>query len=294
MYLAYFGLDEPPFRITPDTKFLFFTHQYEAAVDSLRYAIQKQMGFAVMTGEVGTGKTTLTRYLLSTLGDEIETALLINPLLSVPELLQTINRDFGIPGRVLSPQRLIQSLNKYLLDLHAKGRTALVVIDEAQNLSVEALEMIRMLSNLETEQHKLLQIVLVGQPELERKLASHALRQFRQRIAVHVVLKPLSLLEIVRYIHHRLVLAGGKEKVYFDPKSYRLIYRLTSGYPRLINLLCDRTLMAAYAADSKIVTPQLLRRARADLRMEAVVPPVWQFWRRFPWGGAFKERSVCR
>ncbi len=283
MYLAYFGLDEPPFRITPDTKYLFFTHQHEAAVDSLCYAIQGRMGFAVMTGEVGSGKTTLTRHILSRFGEDIETALLINPLLSVPELLQAINRDFGIPARVLSPQRLIQSLNKHLIDIHKQGKTALVVIDEAQNLSFEALEMIRMLSNLETEQSKLLQILLVGQPELERKLAGHSLRQLRQRVAVHVVLKPLSLLETVRYIAHRLFRAGGSEKIYFDPACYKMLYRVTQGYPRLINLLCDRALTAAFAADTKLITKEILRRAQADLRMNVLTPPLWQFWRRFGW-----------
>lgn len=281
MYLAYFGLAEPPFRITPDTKYLFFTHQHEAAVDSLCYAIQGRMGFVVMTGEVGTGKTTLTRYILSHVGDNVETALLVNPLLSVPELLQAINRDFGIPARVLSPQKLIQSLNKHLLEVHQAGKTSLVVIDESQNLSYEALEMIRMLSNLETEQSKLVQILLVGQPELERKLASHALRQLRQRVTVHVELKALTMLEMVRYIAHRLTLAGGREKIYFEPSSYKVLFRMTRGYPRLINLVCDRALTAAFAADTTLITASLIRRAQADLRMTTMVPPLWQFWRRF-------------
>lgn len=281
MYLAYFGLAEPPFRITPDTKYLFFTHQHEAAVDSLCYAIQGRMGFVVMTGEVGTGKTTLTRHILSHVGDNVETALLVNPLLSVPELLQAINRDFGIPARVLSPQKLIQSLNKHLLEVHQAGKTALVVIDESQNLSFEALEMIRMLSNLETEQSKLVQILLVGQPELERKLASHALRQLRQRVTVHVELKALTMLEMVRYIAHRLTLAGGREKIYFEPASYKALFRMTRGYPRLINLVCDRALTAAFAADTRLITAALVRRAQADLRMTTMAPPLWQFWRRF-------------
>lgn len=284
MYLAYFGLEEPPFRITPDTKYLFFTHQHEAAVDSLIYAIEGRMGFAVLTGEVGSGKTTLTRYILSRLGDNVETALLINPLLSVPELLQAINRDFGIPSRILSPQRLIQSLNKHLLELHRAGKTAVVVIDESQNLSLEALEMIRMLSNLETEQSKLVQILLVGQPELERKLAGHAMRQLRQRVTVHVVLTALSLLETVRYIAHRLTLAGGKEKIYFEPSSYKYLHRVTQGYPRLINLVCDRALTAAFAADTKLITKMIIQRAQADLRMTTLAPPLWHFWRRIGWG----------
>ncbi|MBI4237905.1 MAG: AAA family ATPase [Deltaproteobacteria bacterium] len=280
MYLAYFGLQEPPFRITPDTKFLFLTQQYESALDSLAYAIQERMGFLVLTGEVGTGKTLLTRQLLARLEPDVASALLVNPLLSVPELLTAINRDFGLAVRVYSPQRLIESLNKFLLTLQKSGRTALVVVDESQNLSIEALEMVRMLSNLETENAKLLQILLVGQPELERKLMSHELRQLRQRIGVHVRLEPLPFLQMVRYITHRITLAGGQGRVYFEPGAYRSIYRLTHGYPRLINVLCDRALTAAYTLDTPILTKRVVRHAYYDLRPRRPLAPVWQFWRR--------------
>lgn len=280
MYLRYFGLEEPPFRITPDTKYLFMTKQYESALDAIQYGIDQRMGFLVLTGEVGTGKTTLTRKVLADLRGDVETALLINPLLSVSELLQAINRDFGVHVTTDATQLHIEALNQYLLGLQAEGKTALVVIDEAQNLSVEALEMIRLLSNLETDKAKLLQILLVGQPELEKKIKSFGLRQLRQRIAVHVSLRPLALLEVVRYIAHRLTTAGGGSKIYIESGAYRLIYRLTKGTPRLINLLCDRALIGAYAADTPMVGCALVRRAHRDLGTTIDEPPVWQFWRR--------------
>lgn len=281
MYLEYFDLQEPPFRITPDTKFIFFTPQYEAASDSLLYAIQQRLGFMVVTGDTGTGKTTLSRHMLSQIDpNSIETALLVNPLISVPELLQAINKDFGIATRVLSPQSQIQALNKHLLKLHEQGKTALVIIDESQDLTEEALEMIRLLTNIETETAKLLQIMLIGQTELDKKLAKHELRQLRQRIAVHVTLEPLAFNETVRYISHRILIAGGKGKVHFEPSTYRVIYQITQGYPRLINLLCDRALTAAYTADTPFITKEIVRRAQADLRMTQMVPPLWQFWKR--------------
>lgn len=281
MYLAYFGLHEAPFRITPDTKYLFLTHQYEAALESLLYGVRQRMGFLVLSGEVGTGKTLLTRQLLTRLENEVASALLVNPLLSVPELLAAINRDFGLPAAVDSPQQLLATLNAYLLQLHAQGKTALVVVDESQNLPTESLEMIRMLSNLETEQSKLVQILLVGQPELEKKLASHELRQLEQRVAVHSRLGALKLLEMVRYINHRIHTAGGHGRVYFEPMAYRYLYRITRGFPRLVNLICDRALTAAYTMDTPIVTKQVIRQAYRDLRPARMNAPWWAVWRYF-------------
>lgn len=265
MYLAYFGLQEIPFRITPDTKYLFLTQQYDAALTSLHYALTQRMGFAVLTGEVGTGKTTLTRQFLSQIGPDVVTALLLNPLLSPHELLRAINRDLGVSVRQQSLDRQLDALNEFLLKLHADGKTALVVIDESQNLSFESLEMVRMLSNLETEQAKLVQILLIGQPELERKLASHELRQLQQRVGVHVALKPLSYMEMVRYITHRVSLAGGQSRIYFEPAAFRAIYRRTRGYPRSVNLLCDRALMAAFAQNTVFIGAKIVRQAYRDL-----------------------------
>ncbi|MBI2345920.1 MAG: AAA family ATPase [Deltaproteobacteria bacterium] len=282
MYLAYFGFRERPFSVTPDASYFFMTKQYEAALDTLLFAIRERLGFMVLTGEVGTGKTTLSRELLNRLDESVATAMLVNPLLSVPELLQAINRDFGNPVRILSPQRQIESLNKFLLKLHAARHTALVIVDESQNLSFEALEMIRMLSNLETDKAKLLQILLVGQPELDKKLAGHALRQLRQRIVTRSSLQPLQFLEMVRYITHRLTLAGGKGRVYIEPGAYRLLYRRTDGIPRLINMLCDRALTAAYVLDTPIITKGVMRQAVRDLQGWSEAPG-WQFWKRLRW-----------
>lgn len=282
MYLAYFGFNERPFNVTPDVKYFFMTKQHESALDTLLYAIRERLGFLVLTGEVGTGKTTLSRELFTRIDDRVETALLVNPLLSVPELLQAINRDFGNHVRILSPQRQIESLNKFLLKLHEAGRTALVVIDESQNLSFEALEMVRMLSNLETDKAKLLQILLIGQPELDRKLESHQLRQLRQRVATHCRLQPLNFLEMVRYITHRLTLAGGKGRVYIEPAAYRAIFRHTRGYPRLVNSLCDRALTAAYVQDTPLIARAAVRQALRDLQGWARVP-MWQFWKHLRW-----------
>lgn len=265
MYLSYFGFSDKPFSITPDSKYLFLTKQFESALDALDYAVREKLGFAVLSGEVGTGKTTITRSFLSKIADSHETALLVNPLLSIPELLQAINRDFGCATRVLTPQRQIESLNKFLLKKAEEGRNAVVIIDEAQNLSVESLEMLRMLTNLETDRTKLLQIILVGQPELLKKLESHELRQLNQRITVRANLVPLNFLEMVRYINHRIALAGGINKVFFDATAYKQIWHVSRGYPRLINIICDRTLMAAYVADTATITKQVVCKAVSDL-----------------------------
>lgn len=265
MYLEYFGFLEKPFSITPDVKYLFLTKQYESALDTMKYAICERMGFFILSGEVGTGKTTIARELLNRLDTSVETAYLINPLLSVPELLQAINRDFGNRSRYLSPQRQIESLNKFLFRLYEEGKNAVVIIDEAQNLSLEALEMIRLLSNLETDKAKLLQILLVGQPELMRKLEGHELRQLNQRITVRVNLVPLKFIEMVRYINHRIALAGGMNKVFFEADAYRRIFKESKGYPRLVNIICDRALMAAYVADKTIIDKKLIKNAVADI-----------------------------
>jgi general secretion pathway protein A len=233
------------------------------------------MGFSVLSGEVGTGKTTITREFLNRLEESVESALLVNPLLSIPELLRAINKDFGNPVRNLSPQRQIESLNKFLLKLHGKGKNAVVIIDEAQNLSFEALEMLRMLSNLETDTEKLLQVVLVGQPELIKKLESHKMRQLNQRITVRCNLVPLKFIEMVRYINHRIVLAGGQNKVFIEAKSYKIIYNATKGFPRLINVICDRSLVAAYTMNTATITPHLTKQAIRDIQ-GSVMKPAWK------------------
>ena len=229
-----------------------------------------------ISAHIDSGKTTLSRAFLSRLDDSIDTALLVNPLLSVPELFKAITGDFGIPIRNNSPQKQIEGLNRWLLDRSVKGRSALVVIDEAQNLSREALEAIRMLTNLETEKEKLLQILLVGQPELLRMLRRHDLRQLDQRISTRVHLQPLEMIEMMRYINHRISIAGGTGKVFFEPKAYQTIYQETKGFPRLINLACDRALMAAYVRESYVVDRTAVKEAIADWKGKPGLP----FWQK--------------
>jgi len=275
VYLKYFGLEEKPFSLSPDSKYLFFTKQYESALDMLHYSVNERLGFSVLSGEVGTGKTTLTREFLNRLDDSVETSLLVNPLLSVGELLQAINKDFGNSVRNLSPQRQIESLNKFLLKQYEKGKNAAVVIDEAQNLSDEALEIVRMLSNIETDKAKLLQIILVGQPELMDKLNRYEFRQLNQRITVRSILQPLTFIETLRYINHRIVLAGGTNKIFFEPKAYKTIFKASNGFPRLINIICDRSLIAAYVADMATITPHIVKQAVRDL--QGVHYKKWKF-----------------
>lgn len=279
MYLKFFGLNERPFAITPDIQYLYLGKQHERALDMLMYGVTQRLGFGLLTGEVGAGKTTLSRALLARLDDSVATALLVNPLLSVPELLKAITKDFGIPVRYNSPQKQIDALNRFLLGLAEAGRNALVVVDEAQNLSTESLEALRMLTNLETDKKKLLQIILVGQPELLKRLGSHELRQLNQRITTRCHLMPLSQVETVRYINHRINIAGGGGKVFFDGKAYKLIYRETEGYPRPIHLLCDRALMAAFVRESYVVDHRAVSAAVADWRGRRPFTP-WRFLRR--------------
>lgn len=279
MYLKFFGLNERPFAITPDIQYLYLGKQHEQALDTLMYGINQRLGFSLLTGEVGAGKTTLSRALLARLPGSVATALLVNPLLSVPEMLKAITKDFGIPVRYNSPQKQIDALNRFLLKQAEEGKNALVVVDEAQNLSMEALESLRMLTNLETDKTKLLQILLVGQPELLKRLRSHELRQLDQRVTTRYHLVALSQVEMMRYLNHRICIAGGGGKVFFDPKAYRLIFSETKGYPRLINLLCDRALMAAYVRESYVVDRPAVKAAIADWKGRNVVSP-WQFLRR--------------
>ncbi len=280
MYLKFFGLREKPFSITPDVSYLYLGRQYEQALDTLNYGISERSGMLMLTGEVGTGKTLLSRVLLSRLDPSIATALLVNPLMSVPELLKAINKDFGVPTRINSPQKQIEALNNFLIKLSEKGKNALVVIDEAQNLTFEALEAIRMLTNLETAQSKLLQVLLVGQPELLRKLQSHELRQLNQRITSRYHLEALSQVEMMRYINHRIYVAGGSGGLFFDPSICKTIYKVTKGYPRLINIICDKAMMASYVRGSNVVDSHAVKLAVADWKGNRKFSP-WEFLKGF-------------
>ena len=246
MYQKFFYLKEMPFHVTPNPKFLYLGIKHREAIELLRYGINKRKGFIVLTGEVGTGKTTTCRALLETLADNVETALILNPLLGPDELLKTVTSDFGLNSDEESVKSHLDLLNTFLLKVTEQGGNAVVIIDEAQNLSERALEMLRLISNLETERDKLVQIILVGQPELKEKLGAKELRQLNQRIVVRYDLAPLDRKETGAYIRSRLFVAGGSGSVEFTESAAGAVYEATGGIPRMINILCDRALTAAF------------------------------------------------
>ena len=268
MYTAFFGLSENPFNITPDHRFLFLSERHVRALDHLRYGIDERKGFMVISGGVGTGKTTLCRALLDEINGSIKTAFVFNTSLSDMELLETVNQEFGIQtyGRKHTKKWHVDRLNRFLLDNHSKGGNAVLIIDEAQNLSPSALEQLRMLSNLETNSEKLIQIVLVGQPELVKLLASPNLRQLNDRIIVWFELKPLKPQEVQEYLEHRLIVAGNRGDVMFTRAAARAVYTFSRGNPRRINAICDRALLVAYCKDALTIDRDIVRRARYDIQ----------------------------
>ena len=268
MYLPFFNLREPPFNLTPDPRFLFLSSQHEEALSHLLYGVHERQGFIEITGEVGAGKTVLCRTLLEQLDASVSTALVFNSYLTRTELLEAISRDFGLATAGPGGARQIDRLNTYLLSAFSAGRNAGVVIDEAQNLEPTVLEQLRMLSNLETTRGKLLQIVLVGQPELRNKLALPDMRQLDQRIAVRFHLHEISRTEMARYIAHRLRVAGAAASdggITFTRRALTLIYRYSSGLPRRINLLCDRALMTAFVRETHCIDGSIVRQSVRDL-----------------------------
>jgi general secretion pathway protein A len=265
MYRSFFGLHEDPFSITPDPRFLFCSHSHQEALGYLLHGIEERQGFIAITGEVGTGKTLLCRTLLDQVGRRIRTALIFNSFMSELELLRSINDDFGIARLGATRKELIDRLQGYLIREFAAGRNAVLIIDEAQNLAPPVLEQIRMLSNLETERGKLLQIVLVGQPELQQQLARPDLHQLNQRIALRYHLQPLNRQETEDYVHHRLVVAGSHRGGQFSRGAFSVIFRLSSGIPRKINLLCDRAMLAAYVHGSRRIKAKYIRQAWVEL-----------------------------
>jgi general secretion pathway protein A len=266
MYETYFGLKENPFTLSPDPRYLYLSPQHREAMNCLIYGIGEKKGFMVVTGGIGTGKTTLCRALLAGLDGTVATALIFNPAISDIELLRTINQEFGIRlvGRG-TKKRYLDALNSFLMKNFAAGRNAVLMIDEAQNLSHSVLEQIRMLSNLETVREKLIQIILLGQPELRRLLTLPSIRQLNERITVRYDLKPLAREDVRRYIEHRLVTAGGEANGLFTPGGYALIYGLSRGVPRRINAICDRALLIAYGRDLRTIDRRLVRAAVRDI-----------------------------
>jgi type II secretory pathway predicted ATPase ExeA len=278
MYESYYGFAEKPFSLTPDPKYLYRSQSHRDAFDLLQYAIQRREGFAVVTGDIGTGKTTLCRALLERIDRTTFSALVLNPFLSEEDLLKRILQDFGIishdaaaPGRLLrvSKQELIDALYDFLLGLIPLRASAVLIIDEAQNLPLPVLEQIRILSNLETDKEKLLQIILVGQLELQTLLRSPSLRQLDQRVSIRYELKPLDREATGAYVLHRLAVAGGSASVTFTPKALDKVHKLSSGIPRLINLICDRALLAGYSLRTSRITPKMVAHAAKSLDVQS-------------------------
>lgn len=265
MYTAFYGLREKPFALSPDPRFLYLAASHREALAHLLYGIEQGEGFISVTGEVGTGKTTLCRTLLERLEGDIELAFLFNPSKSALELLQSICAEFGLPAEGLARRSLMSQLNKFLLEQKERGRRVLLIIDEAQTLSENTLEQVRLLSNLETSREKLIQILLLGQPELDRKLDERGLRQLRQRISVRWKLEPLSAEETVAYVRHRIAFAAGEPRDLFSEVALRDVHRRTGGIPRLVNQLCDRALLAGYATRAAQIGPALIRAAAREI-----------------------------
>jgi general secretion pathway protein A len=267
MYQDYFGFSEMPFHITPNPRFLFLSPTHEEALQHLRYGIEDKKGFIVLTGEVGCGKTTLCRKLLEELeaNQKCDTALLLNPRISETQLLRGIMKELGEESKARSKNDLLDKMNDLLLERIDQGREIVLIIDEAQNLSFEVMEMLRMLSNLETYEQKLLQIILIGQPELNAKLKEDRLRQLRQRILVHYDLQPLNPAEVQLYIRHRMSLAGSNGQPQFTDRAIRKIAKGSLGIPRMINNLCDKSLLASFIRNGNDVNWWDVRKALKDI-----------------------------
>ena len=266
MYTSFFGLNEKPFAITPDPRYLYLSERHREALAHLAYGINESGGFVQLTGDVGTGKTTLIRSLLEQLPKEADVALILNPQVSSLEFLQTISEELGLflPDSADSIKDLVDALSGYLLKAHARGRRTVLIVDEAQNLAPEVLEQVRLLTNLETARQKLLQIILIGQPELRQLLERIDLRQLAQRVTARYHLKPLSRDESIGYLQHRLKVAGANAQV-LTPRAAREIYRLGRGVPRVMNVIADRALLGAYAREQRVVSARLARVAAVEV-----------------------------
>ncbi len=266
MYLDFYKLREYPFSVTPDPRFLYYSSHHREAYCHLIYGIEQRKGFIELTGEVGCGKTTLCRAVLTALSENVETALLLNPFLSETQLLRALLNDFGLETKSRGDRlTYIETLNEFLLRKNQEGVNVALLVDEAQDLSPQVLEQVRLLSNLETDQHKLIQIVLVGQPELQQRLASTSFRQLRQRITVRYHIPPLTETETGMYIDHRLRVAGSDGRLVFQPDAVEVIYKYCHGVPRLINALCDNVLLAGYVAGTTSMGAECARKAIQQL-----------------------------
>ena len=271
MYTEYFKLSEEPFSIAANPRFLYLSEQHREALAHLHYGIRNDAGFVMLTGEVGTGKTTVCRCLIEQLPEQANVALILNPRVSVEELLSSICDEFHIdhPQTGATVKSLVDAINRYLLEQNARGRNSVIIVDEAQNLSFEVLEQLRLLTNLETNERKLLRIMLIGQPELETLLGRPELRQLEQRITARFCLQPLARSELEPYVAHRLALAGCRETV-FPPQVIDRLYAETGGIPRLINVICDRAMLGAYVKSQRKIDRKTLDEAAREVRGRAL------------------------
>ena len=265
VYLYYYGLTEPPFDITPNPRFLFYSGKHREAFNHLLYGIRERKGFVQMTGEVGAGKTTLCRAMLEQLDEHYSTALILNPILSAEELVKAIALEFGLQVQGLDRLDTIGVINKFLLQQVERGRETVLIIDEAQDLTDELLEQVRLLSNLETDNRKLLQIILFGQPELRARLNNHRLRQLRQRITVRYHLSPLNRYEVTRYVQHRLHVSGGNGTPYFTRLALWRVHHYSKGIPRLVNAVCDKALLAGFVQQQDRIGFRMVGQAVREL-----------------------------
>jgi len=294
MYQEFYGLTEKPFSLTPNPQYLFYSRQYREAEDQLLYGINNREGFMLVTGQPGTGKTTLCRDLIEKLDrKKYQSALIFNPFLNGEEMLAALLTEFGVtPLQGANRKELLDRLNAFLLAQLAMGRSCVAIFDEAQHLSTEFLEQIRVLSNLETHQEKLIQIILVGQPELLENILSPRMAQLDQRVSIRCTLSDLDQQETDRYIQHRLNVAGSKGQVRFSKRAVAEIYRVSRGVPRRINLICDRSLLAAFAAQSRDVQPAHVRKAVQSLRGEDATDTVAPRGRSSAWRWVAVAASV--
>jgi general secretion pathway protein A len=259
MYDKFYGFKEVPFNLTPNSRFFFASDKHTTALDSLIYAINQRKGFVVITGEIGSGKTTVCRTLLNKLDKNTQVALITNTHVNSKDLLMTIMEDLGIEFEEGSKSKLLSQLNTYLIDQLQMDNNVVLIIDEAQNLKPSVLEEIRMLSNLETETEKLIQIILLGQPELKEKLAMQRLEQLRQRISVYFHLSPLSHEETKQYILHRLKVASSSDRQYITDGALEMIYQFSKGVPRLVNQLCDSAFLTGYVKEASMIDEQIVQ-----------------------------------
>lgn len=270
MYCKYYGLKERPFNVTSDPAFFFSSKKHKEALSHLLYGVSQRKGIIVLTGEIGTGKTTICRFFLNQVGKNVKTAFILNPAFSETQLLESIVNDFGINHKNKTKLGMVLKLNNFLLDESSAGNNLVLIVDEAQNLKPALLEQIRLLSNLETEKDKLLQVILVGQPELNSRLNLYNLRQLRQRIMVRYHISPLDTDEIKGYINWRLEVAGAGKKLEFSNEAVDIISRFSGGTPRLINMICDRALLAGFVKESVYIDANIINSCVEELESYSV------------------------